>query len=93
MNPRAALLAAMARPRVLEPHDAISLAAARARGLLWKQLAYRMGVSMRTLYRTMARHEAEAAAQEGAPADAPPAGADEDQAAAAAFNDRSSSKL
>ena len=41
----------MARPRALEPHDAISIRAARAVGLLWKQIAYRLGVSKRTAYR------------------------------------------
>ena len=41
----------MARPRALQEHDAISIAAARAVGLLWKQIAWRLGVSKRTAYR------------------------------------------
>lgn len=44
----------MARPRALQEHDAISIAAARALGLLWKQIAFRLGVSMRTAYRARA---------------------------------------
>lgn len=44
----------MARPRALQEHDAISIAAARALGLLWKQIAWRMGVSLRTAYRARA---------------------------------------
>ena len=71
------MIAGMVRPRVLEPHDLISIEAARDRGLLFKQLAYRMGVSVRTLYRAVGEQRT----REGAPASSAPAGAQQDQAA------------
>lgn len=41
----------MARPRVLEPQDLISIQAALAAGLAPKQLVYRLGIERTTLWR------------------------------------------